>query len=181
MDYLSRRLDGSGNTTSFVEVPSQQSNTNILTVLIVIIFLVLIIVVLFMKVVCDGEFRHPNRYRGSRGVHDLDALKLEEKHLVQIGEFTHDIHPPPHLPTQPRVQEEDQTKCSICLNSFVVGEVCRTLPSPCKHTFHKSCIDEWFQRSSRCPLCKRSIYLILEGEDQVPGSAPTLNEAQRAV
>ena len=134
-----------------------------------------------MKVVCDGEFRHPNRRRGSRGVYDLDALKLEEKHLLQIGEFTHDPNRPPQPPLQPQAQEEDQSKCAVCLNSFVGGDVCRTLPNPCQHTFHKTCIDEWFQRSSRCPLCKRSIYFILEGEDQLPVPPATLNEAMRAV
>ena len=53
-------------------------------------------------------------------------------------------------------------ECSICLSCFSAGDICRTMPEPCQHTFHKTCIDEWFLRSSRCPLCKRSIFLLVD-------------------
>ena len=59
-------------------------------------------------------------------------------------------------------EEENGNDCSICLSCFAEGEVCRSLPAPCGHMFHKSCIDQWFETSSRCPLCNRSIYTILE-------------------
>ena len=173
------QIEASGNS-SYAKEPSQQSNTSILTVLIVIIFLVLIIIVLFMKVVCDGEFRHHRRYRISRVVHDLDVLKLESKHLLQIGEYVYD--PVQHQSLlHSHEPEDDSYKCTICLNSFIKGDICRTMPEPCQHTFHKTCIDEWFLRSSRCPLCKRSIFLILEGDDQPQEAQANGEEASRAV
>lgn len=52
-------------------------------------------------------------------------------------------------------------ECSICLNSFESDEICRELPSPCSHCFHKTCIDHWFTKSIKCPLCSRSIFGIL--------------------
>ena len=52
---------------------------------------------------------------------------------------------------------EGATECSICLGEFVNGDECRRLPSPCSHTFHTACIDEWLKLSSACPLCKRSL------------------------
>ncbi|CAG9481623.1 zinc finger, C3HC4 type, putative [Plasmodium vivax] len=49
-----------------------------------------------------------------------------------------------------------ESKCSICLNDFQVGECVRTLLL-CSHTFHKSCIDLWLVRSATCPNCKSPI------------------------
>ena len=45
--------------------------------------------------------------------------------------------------------------CSICLNEFKRGEtVCKL---NCNHHFHKSCIAEWFNKNSTCPICKLNI------------------------
>eukprot|EP01040_Poterioochromonas_malhamensis_P006655 gene6655-7170_t len=57
----------------------------------------------------------------------------------------------------------ESCECSICLMDIEEGSVCRVLPEPCGHIFHLSCIDTWFQQSSQCPLCKRSMRSILEG------------------
>ena len=42
--------------------------------------------------------------------------------------------------------------CSICLNEFQCGETVCNLD--CNHNFHKSCIAEWFDNHSTCPICK---------------------------
>lgn len=42
--------------------------------------------------------------------------------------------------------------CSICLNEFQCGETVCNLD--CNHNFHKSCIAEWFDKHSTCPICK---------------------------
>jgi hypothetical protein len=57
----------------------------------------------------------------------------------------------------------DSCECSICLMDIEEGSACRVLPEPCGHIFHVSCIDQWFQQSAVCPLCKRSMRAILEG------------------
>jgi len=56
-------------------------------------------------------------------------------------------------------------ECSICLMDIQEGNLCRVLPEPCGHIFHLACIDEWFQQSQVCPLCKRSMRAILTGSD----------------
>ncbi|GBM58464.1 hypothetical protein AVEN_226409-1 [Araneus ventricosus] len=44
-----------------------------------------------------------------------------------------------------------QYNCSICLDS----SRWKTMKSlPCRHEFHKVCIDKWLNRNGRCPLCR---------------------------
>jgi len=46
--------------------------------------------------------------------------------------------------------------CPICIDQFKEGEYHRLLP--CKHSFHKKCIDRWFKRDhSDCPMCRTKI------------------------
>ncbi|XP_022237353.1 RING finger protein 150-like isoform X4 [Limulus polyphemus] len=50
---------------------------------------------------------------------------------------------------------EDFECCAVCIEIFKVAEVVRTLP--CKHTFHKSCVDPWLLDQRSCPMCKMDI------------------------
>ncbi|GJQ09502.1 hypothetical protein GpartN1_g1293.t1 [Galdieria partita] len=49
-----------------------------------------------------------------------------------------------------------QPDCSICLESFCIGERLRVLP--CLHCFHSCCIILWLMRRSLCPLCKSDVW-----------------------
>ena len=64
-------------------------------------------------------------------------------------------------------------ECSICLTS-IENDNSQTLP--CNHTFHKTCIDEWYETSKieiydyessqiewQCPLCRHTIIEEPEG------------------
>ena len=89
----------------------------------------------------------------------IRRLLLTEEQLEEIGEFV-------YSPCRPVDEDIESTipsneECSICLSEFSEGDICRRLPLPCSHTFHKVCIDEWFVNNSSCPLCKRSIYRIM--------------------
>ena len=52
-------------------------------------------------------------------------------------------------------QVYDDKNCSICLDDFKDEDEVYQLK--CSHVFHKSCFDEWFKRSNKCPLCKNII------------------------
>lgn len=52
-------------------------------------------------------------------------------------------------------------ECTICLGDFEENDICTHLPKPCGHYYHKECINKWFHKSSKCPLCGRYIALIL--------------------
>jgi len=47
--------------------------------------------------------------------------------------------------------------CSICFEEISDEE---QSVLKCDHTFHKECIDEWFKKSHRCPLCRNSLFNI---------------------
>ncbi|KAJ2777266.1 hypothetical protein H4R18_005237 [Coemansia javaensis] len=52
--------------------------------------------------------------------------------------------------------EEDQ--CAICLDRYARSDPLRLLP--CRHAFHRECIDAWLLSDSmtaHCPMCKSSI------------------------
>jgi len=59
-----------------------------------------------------------------------------------------DATPPDHGPAH--------DLCSICIEQFACGEHVRRLP--CRHLFHKACIDEWLTTSSDlCPDCSQPV------------------------
>lgn len=49
----------------------------------------------------------------------------------------------------------NDTSCAICIEPHVAGDNVRILP--CKHIFHKKCIDPWLYERQTCPICKLDI------------------------
>jgi len=49
--------------------------------------------------------------------------------------------------------------CAICQDGYEVGNERRSL-NACHHTFHKSCIDTWFQENVHCPVCRHDIRVL---------------------
>lgn len=47
------------------------------------------------------------------------------------------------------------TSCAVCLDDYKESSVVRWLP--CKHIFHKQCIDTWLLQNSTCPLDRSSL------------------------
>ena len=50
------------------------------------------------------------------------------------------------------LERQNQTLCAVCLDEYNDGDEVRVLP--CEHIYHVACVDEWFARSTACPLCK---------------------------
>ena len=50
----------------------------------------------------------------------------------------------------------NQQSCAVCQENFTEGQAIRTI-NHCSHEFHKVCIDEWFNRNVRCPVCRHDI------------------------
>ena len=50
-------------------------------------------------------------------------------------------------------EENIKDQCSICLCNYNRNEDMVILP--CNHTYHVSCLKEWFNNNNTCPLCKQ--------------------------
>uniref|UniRef100_A0A8C3VN56 Ring finger protein 149 n=1 Tax=Catagonus wagneri TaxID=51154 RepID=A0A8C3VN56_9CETA len=53
----------------------------------------------------------------------------------------------------------DAENCAVCIESFKVKDVIRILP--CKHIFHRICIDPWLLDHRTCPMCKLDVIKAL--------------------
>ncbi|XP_041358456.1 RING finger protein 150-like [Gigantopelta aegis] len=51
--------------------------------------------------------------------------------------------------------DSDMDQCAVCIECYKAHDVIRTLP--CKHIFHKSCVDPWLLDQRSCPMCKLDI------------------------
>lgn len=52
-------------------------------------------------------------------------------------------------------KELESDCCAVCIEAYRINDVLRTLP--CKHEFHKNCIDPWLLEHHTCPLCKARV------------------------
>lgn len=44
-------------------------------------------------------------------------------------------------------------ECCICFIEYTEGMILHMLP--CEHILHRSCLWEWYQKTSSCPICRR--------------------------
>jgi hypothetical protein len=66
-------------------------------------------------------------------------------------------------PTREEIEEATETitgltnqSCAICQDLITVSDNCRRILF-CRHTYHRNCIDQWFERNVRCPVCRHDI------------------------
>ncbi|XP_059972831.1 E3 ubiquitin-protein ligase RNF149 isoform X2 [Mesoplodon densirostris] len=68
----------------------------------------------------------------------------------------------------------DAESCAVCIENFKGKDVIRILP--CKHIFHRICIDPWLLDHRTCPMCKLDVIKALgywgELEDTQETHAP---------
>lgn len=62
------------------------------------------------------------------------------------------------------VDEDKECVCAICYDDFKHHERYRELP--CKHEFHKRCIDKWFESSVVCPMCRQDVRDLLKDDSK---------------
>lgn len=51
-------------------------------------------------------------------------------------------------------------ECYICQETYNVGEKIYKLPCNCTSLCHVTCLDRWFEKSSKCPMCKLDINTV---------------------
>ncbi|XP_032303313.1 E3 ubiquitin-protein ligase RNF130 isoform X4 [Coturnix japonica] len=62
--------------------------------------------------------------------------------------------------------DPDFDHCAVCIESYKQNDVVRILP--CKHVFHKACVDPWLSEHCTCPMCKLNILKALGIVPNVP-------------
>ncbi|KFO26544.1 N-acetyl-beta-glucosaminyl-glycoprotein 4-beta-N-acetylgalactosaminyltransferase 2 [Fukomys damarensis] len=55
--------------------------------------------------------------------------------------------------------ESDFDNCAVCIEGYKPNDLVRILP--CRHLFHKSCVDPWLLDHRTCPMCKMNILKAL--------------------
>ncbi|XP_043530075.1 RING finger protein 150a isoform X1 [Chiloscyllium plagiosum] len=55
--------------------------------------------------------------------------------------------------------ESDFDNCAVCIEGYKPNDVVRILP--CRHLFHKTCVDPWLLDHRTCPMCKMNILKAL--------------------
>ncbi|KAI9579512.1 hypothetical protein GQX74_006049 [Glossina fuscipes] len=82
-------------------------------------------------------------------------------------------------------KDADSDCCAICIEAYKISDLIRVLP--CKHEFHKSCIDPWLLEHRTCPMCKLDVlkfygYVVGDEVNTIPAppqyiaTVPSLND-----
>ena len=53
-------------------------------------------------------------------------------------------------------KSNSDNNCVICIDNIKAKQHQRILE--CKHTFHRKCIDKWFEIKDECPVCRFSYF-----------------------
>eukprot|EP00929_Paragymnodinium_shiwhaense_P043481 TRINITY_DN22360_c0_g1_i1.p1 TRINITY_DN22360_c0_g1~~TRINITY_DN22360_c0_g1_i1.p1 ORF type:complete len:269 (+),score=22.27 TRINITY_DN22360_c0_g1_i1:49-855(+) len=64
-------------------------------------------------------------------------------------------------PKEESAQLGRETSCAICQQAFEPSEILRTVTaqdSPCLHTFHACCLEQWLVRRTTCPSCRAPLF-----------------------
>lgn len=67
--------------------------------------------------------------------------------------------------------DSPDTNCAVCQDAVLVGTRLRN----CNHVFHRACITQWLETSSRCPVCRDDVR-DQRGEGH-PGPMPSDGES----
>ena len=67
-----------------------------------------------------------------------------------------------HKITQKEIDEK--IECSVCKDEYEMDEEVKIMP--CKHMFHKDCLDPWLKLRNTCPVCRYSLKSQKEKEEE---------------
>ncbi|XP_061644538.1 E3 ubiquitin-protein ligase RNF130 isoform X2 [Phyllopteryx taeniolatus] len=73
--------------------------------------------------------------------------------------------------------DPDFNHCAVCIEAYQLNDVVRILP--CKHVFHKACVDPWLHEHCTCPMCKLNILKALGIASSVPCADSAVLDVER--
>ncbi|XP_042190519.1 E3 ubiquitin-protein ligase RNF149 [Callorhinchus milii] len=110
-----------------------------------------------------SQFSNQNKKNRNNRKEAKKAISKLQLHTVKCGDKEIDL---------------DIDGCAVCIEVYRSRDVVRILP--CKHVFHRICIDPWLLEHQTCPMCKLDVikalgFLVDAHEDieiVIPESAP---------
>jgi len=67
-----------------------------------------------------------------------------------------EVHPSESKEDEESGSDSNKDTCPICRKNFEAGdEVCSSRNQSCGHSFHKTCMSNWLQYQTRCPVCNQ--------------------------
>lgn len=93
------------------------------------------------------------QYQDHRLNDDLELLPKQDV-LKRMSSLKTKMYRQPKLWRDPS-QPAETDNCAVCLEPFNNNQCLRVLP--CRHEYHRDCVDPWLLQQHTCPLCKRSI------------------------
>lgn len=117
------------------------------------IFFFCILAILLVPVFC---FCLPCFVRFLAALHDpMDGKGADPKVIDQLPLMSYREPVRTCADEESAESAEEKEGCPICLGDFVNGDEVRLLP--CKHQFHRGCVDQWLMVNATCPSCRASI------------------------
>jgi len=152
-----------------------------LTMLIVIGLFCLVVLCIFMSICRRMMFNTAANQLDLR--HGVDGTEMQQMGGARRPDAPAGLDPAlvatfPTFLYQEDANDKEDSQCSVCLCDYEEEEELRRLPK-CNHKFHITCIDQWLNNNSTCPLCREN---LKPDADQAPGdSAPQSTRALEAV
>lgn len=82
---------------------------------------------------------------GNTSNHEERGLSKEEIDSLSVVKYNEEMN---------KNVDPEEKKCPICIEEFKDGEDLRFLW--CMHRFHKKCVDQWLEKNTKCPICKKA-------------------------
>ncbi|KAI3966621.1 hypothetical protein MKW92_012541 [Papaver armeniacum] len=120
-----------------------------------ILFLAITKIVINIVVACTIVQRKLHHRQPTRTANTTSIISLEEEE--QGGGIRLSLSDIQNLSSfEYEMVVEPAQDCIVCLERFIKGESCRSLPR-CNHVFHASCVDSWLIQVPSCPLCRQIV------------------------
>ncbi|KAI3932995.1 hypothetical protein MKW98_029228 [Papaver atlanticum] len=136
---------------------------NSICLVVFTVFLVITKIVIHIVVTCTIVHRKLHHRQTTRTANITSTVSLEEQE--ESGGFRLSLSDVQNLSSfEYETVVEPAQDCIVCLERFIKGESCRSLPR-CNHVFHASCVDSWLIQVPSCPLCRQIV--VTPGANQL--------------
>ncbi|XP_012713585.2 E3 ubiquitin-protein ligase RNF130 [Fundulus heteroclitus] len=139
------------NLTVVVSLSYRNPNKNMNRGSLVFVSISFIVLMIISSAWLIFYFIQKIRYSSSR---DRSQRRLGDAAKKAIGKLTTRTVKKGDKETDP-----DFNHCAVCIEAYQLNDVVRILP--CKHVFHKVCVDPWLNEHCTCPMCKLNILKAL--------------------